>query len=119
MLLELIQDWCCREPVPAINHAFSEAPHFNVQPELPLTQLHSTSLCPITGHQREEIITSSFTALFEAVESILRPSFLQAEQTKPPQQLLLSLALKAFHLLWKHSEFDVLKLRCPKPAAST
>jgi len=49
-------------------------------------KLHSISSCPITGHQRAEIITSASAAPFaEAVdcdEVTPQPSLLQAEQTK-------------------------------------
>ena len=36
------------------NHPFSAEPFSNVQCELPPTQLHAISLCPIAGHQRDQ-----------------------------------------------------------------
>ena len=64
----------------------SEEPFPKVQSELPLTQLHSICLCPIIGHQREEISTSPYTALLEEVvdcDAITpQPSLLQAEQAR-------------------------------------
>ncbi|KAK4806763.1 hypothetical protein QYF61_005559 [Mycteria americana] len=98
------QAWCRDhfpgEPVPVIDHPLSEEPFPNVQSELPPTQLHSISSCPIAGHQREEISTSPSTAPLEEVvdcnEVTPQPSLLQAEQTKWPQPLLISLALEAF-----------------------
>ena len=106
-LLELQQVWCHdrfpEESVPVTNHPLSEEPVPNVQSELPLTQLHSISLCPITGHQREGIsICPSAASLKGSVDFhkvTPQPSLLQAEQTKGPQPLLVSLALETFHHL--------------------
>ncbi|KAK4806146.1 hypothetical protein QYF61_001069 [Mycteria americana] len=85
-----VQAWCRDhfpgEPVPVTDHPLSEEPFPYVQSELPLTQLHSISPCPIAGHQREEISTSPSAApLEEAVgcdEVTPQPSLLQAEQAK-------------------------------------
>jgi len=55
------------EPVPGTDHPLSEEPFPDVQPELPLMQLHSVSRCLITGHQREEISTSPSAASLEEV----------------------------------------------------
>jgi len=80
------------------NHPLSEELFPKVQPELPLTQLHSISPCPVTGHQGE-ISSSLPTAHPEEAVGCVRSPFhlLQAEQTRLPQPLLLGLALEAFH----------------------
>jgi len=68
------------------SHSLREEPFPSVQSELPLMQLHSISLCPFAGHQREMISSSSVTAPFEEVvdcdEVTPQPSLLQAEQAK-------------------------------------
>ena len=51
------------------NHPLSEERLANVQSELLVTQLHSFSLSPVAGHQREEISSSPSAApLEEAVD---------------------------------------------------
>jgi len=49
------------------NHLLSEEPFPNFHSELPLMQLHSMSLCPVTGRQREEISHYPSAALLEEV----------------------------------------------------
>lgn len=97
MLLELWQA-CCRIHIPretfaVIIHPLSEKPFLNDQPELPLAWLHSISSCPTTSNQREETSPSVSSVLLKEAadfdEGVLHPSFLQAEQTKQPQLLLL------------------------------
>jgi len=67
--LELRQAWCLDnfpgERVPMTDHHLNEEPFPNVQSQLPLTQLHSISLRPVAGHEREEISTSPSTAPLE------------------------------------------------------
>ena len=93
------------------DHPLSEEPFPNVQPELPLVQLRAISSCPIAAHQ-SEISTSSSTARLEEVvdcnEVTPQPSLLQAEQTKGPHLLLLSLALETLHYLG-HPALDTLQ----------
>ena len=86
MLLELWQAWCFDHfPVPVTDHPLSEEPFPIVQPELPLIQFHSISLCPIAGQQREISTSSSPAPLKEVVDcDDITPwaSLLQAEQAK-------------------------------------
>ena len=51
-------------------HPLCEEPFPRVPSECPLTQLHSLSLCPVAGHQREEISSSPscFASREEAVD---------------------------------------------------
>lgn len=65
MLLELCQAWHCdhfpEEPVPVPRHPLGENPFCDIQSKPPLTQVHSISLSPITGHESEEIVPVSPT----------------------------------------------------------
>lgn len=71
---------------PEADQYLSEEPFPTVQSELPLTQLHSISLYPVSSQQREIICTyPSAASLEEAVgcnEVTPWPSLLQAEQTR-------------------------------------
>lgn len=74
-----------------INHPLREEPSLNAQSELRLTQLHSLSLCPVSGHQREEISTSPSAAPLEEIidcdEFTPKPSFLQADKSSDKTNL--------------------------------
>jgi len=67
-------------------HPLSEEPFPNVQFELSLTQFHTISMCPVAGHQREEISRSPSAAPLEEAadcdEVTPQPSLLQPSQTK-------------------------------------
>lgn len=56
-LLELLQAWCYNhftgEQVPLTGNPLSEEPFPHVHSELPLMLLHSISLCPAAGQQRD------------------------------------------------------------------
>lgn len=74
-----------------------ESLFLNTQSGVLLMQFPSTSLCPITDHQREEVVTSPTTYPLEGVlQVILQTSLLQDEQS---QMLCVSLALETFHHL--------------------
>ena len=85
------------------DNPLSEEPFPNVQSKLSLTHLHSIFLWPISGHQTDEISTSSSTGPLEEVvdyyDVTSQPSLLLAEQAKLPQPLLTSFALETFHQL--------------------
>lgn len=46
--------------VPVTEYFLSEEPFPSVQSEFPVVELHSISLCPITGHEREDLSTLKF-----------------------------------------------------------
>lgn len=87
------------------------------QSELSLMQLHSSSLCPISHHRTEGMSTSLSNASLEEVvdchEVTAQPSFLQAEQAKWPQLLLVCLTLEAFSPPWSPCSRHILIVWCP------
>lgn len=54
LLTGLVPNHFPEDPVPVTDQPLSEEPFPDVQPECPLMQLHSISLCPVAGQQREE-----------------------------------------------------------------
>lgn len=75
--------------MPVSNHLLSEKAFANVQSEFPLVKLHSVSSCPVTGHQRKEISTSSSAALLEEVadcDEVISQSSLQILQNAVKDQ---------------------------------
>ena len=121
MLLELWQAWCRNqspgEPIPVTDHPLSEEPFPNVQSELPLTQLHSLSPCHASGHQREEISTSTSTSPLEedvdCDDITPLPSLLQAEQTKWPSAAPCRSCPWEFSPSWSPSSGHTLIVWCP------
>lgn len=74
MVLELWRGWCC-------DCLSSEQSFPSFQSELCLTQLHSFPLCPISGHQREEITTFPPLSPFKMLQTALNLLFSKLNKT--------------------------------------
>ncbi|KAK4826255.1 hypothetical protein QYF61_006702 [Mycteria americana] len=81
---------CPGQPVPMLDHPFSEVKFPNIQSNPPLAQLEAISSCPITCYLGEETDPHLATTSF------------QAKQPQFPQPLLIRLLLQTLH-----------QLRCP------
>ncbi|KAK4810753.1 hypothetical protein QYF61_007727 [Mycteria americana] len=94
------------QPVPMLDHPFSEEKFPNIQSKPPLAQLEAISSCPITCYLGEEtdphLSTTSFQVAVESIKVSHQPPFLQAKQSQLPQLLLIRLLLQTLH-----------QLRCP------
>ncbi|KAK4823572.1 hypothetical protein QYF61_003576 [Mycteria americana] len=94
------------QPVPMLDHPFSEVKFPNIQSKPPLAQLEAISSRPITCYLGEEtnphLSTTSFQVVVESDKVSPQPPFLQAKQSQLPQPLLIRLLLQTLH-----------QLRCP------
>ncbi|KAK4813348.1 hypothetical protein QYF61_026644 [Mycteria americana] len=94
------------QPVPMLDHPFSEVKFLNIQSKPPLAQLEAISSCPMACNfgrrDRPHLSTTSFQAVVESDEVSPQPPFLQAEQPQVPQPLPISLVLQTLP-----------QLRCP------
>lgn len=97
------------KPVPGFDHPLNEKMFLNVQPGPLLVQLWTISMCPITGHQGEEIKPLSPLPFQEAVESnevTAQPPFPQTRQVKILIHSLWDVLSSPFRtfvtLLWTH-----------------
>ncbi|KAK4825746.1 hypothetical protein QYF61_002185, partial [Mycteria americana] len=97
---------CPGQPVPMLDHPFSEVKFPNIQSKPPLVQLEAISSRPITCYLGEEtdphLSTTSFQVVVESDKVSPQPPLLQTKQPQFPQLLLIRLVLQTLH-----------QLRCP------
>ncbi|KAK4832707.1 hypothetical protein QYF61_025168, partial [Mycteria americana] len=91
------------QPVPMLDHPFSEVKFPNIQSKPPLAQLEAISSRPIACYLGEEtdphLTTTSFQVVVERDKVSPQPPFLQAKQPQFPQPLLIRLLLQTLHQL--------------------
>ncbi|KAK4814498.1 hypothetical protein QYF61_020860 [Mycteria americana] len=94
------------QPVPMLDHPFSEVKFPNIQSKPPLAQLEAISSRPTTCYLGEEtdphLSTTFFQVVVESNKVSPQPPFLQATQPQFPQPLLIRLVLQTLP-----------QLRCP------
>ncbi|KAK4817461.1 LOW QUALITY PROTEIN: hypothetical protein QYF61_015616 [Mycteria americana] len=91
------------QPVPMLDHPFSEVKFPNIQSKPPLAQLEAISSHPITCYLGEETDPTSLQPPFRQFDEVSpQPPSLQAKQPQVPQPLPISLVLQTLP-----------QLRCP------
>lgn len=87
-------------------HPLNEEPFPNVQPELPLTQLYSSSSCPVAGHQREISTSSPLPPMSKLLAAMWSPlSFLFSKLNKRSELSCSSCFAECFQI---KGQFDYL-----------